>query len=84
MVNPTHSTHPNSETATRGHLDKESVRDAVHGAAEAARDAYESAKDRVTELEGSLETAIRKHPIRSILVAGGVGLVIGLILTRRR
>ena len=84
MVNPTESTHSQSDSTRRAHLDKESVRDAVHGAADAARDAYESAKNRATELEDTLEKAIRKHPIRSILVAGGVGLVLGLILTRRR
>ena len=44
---------------------------------------YASGKSRVNEWKGGLQDGIRAHPVRSLLIAGAVGAVLGLILTRR-
>jgi len=40
---------------------------------------YEKGQEMVQQAEQSLEGHIRKHPLRSLLIAAGVGLVVGLI-----
>jgi ElaB/YqjD/DUF883 family membrane-anchored ribosome-binding protein len=46
-------------------------------------DAYEAGKDRVQEAEENLMSYIRIHPLRSVLIAFGVGSLLGF-LTRKR
>jgi ElaB/YqjD/DUF883 family membrane-anchored ribosome-binding protein len=43
----------------------------------------EAAVDAAQVVGGRLEAEIRQHPFRTILVAGGVGLVVGLLIRRR-
>jgi ElaB/YqjD/DUF883 family membrane-anchored ribosome-binding protein len=40
-------------------------------------------KDRAKQWESSFEDQIRAHPVRSIAIAAGVGLAVGLLLRRR-
>ena len=40
-------------------------------------------KERAMELEEGFEGAIQEHPIRSVLIAAGVGALIGMLVFRR-
>lgn len=57
--------------------------DTAHIAEERISEYYEEGKRAAKKLEGSLETEIRKNPIRSLAIAAGVGLLLGAILRRR-
>ena len=46
-------------------------------------DYYKQGKTKAQELEHTVEDQIRAHPIQAVLVAAGVGLVIGLLFRRR-
>jgi ElaB/YqjD/DUF883 family membrane-anchored ribosome-binding protein len=48
-----------------------------------ASDYMEQGRHRAIEMERSLESQIRSQPLRSMLIAAGVGLVAGVLLTRR-
>ena len=54
---------------------------------ERAGDVYERAKSRLMEKEAKFEGYVKEHPVRSVLVAAGigagVGLLFGVLLTRR-
>jgi ElaB/YqjD/DUF883 family membrane-anchored ribosome-binding protein len=63
------------------------VSQVAHEQFEQARDTageyLERGRDRAVELEHSLESQIRSRPMRSMLVAAGVGFAIGFLLIRR-
>lgn len=40
-------------------------------------------KERAIELEEGFEGAIQEHPIRSVLIAAGVGALFGMLVLRR-
>jgi ElaB/YqjD/DUF883 family membrane-anchored ribosome-binding protein len=44
---------------------------------------YEQGRERATELEQSLENRVREKPISSILVATGLGFLIGMLWMRK-
>jgi ElaB/YqjD/DUF883 family membrane-anchored ribosome-binding protein len=44
---------------------------------------YEQGRDRAVELEHSLENRIREKPISSILIATGLGFLIGMFWMRK-
>jgi ElaB/YqjD/DUF883 family membrane-anchored ribosome-binding protein len=48
------------------------------GAAELA----EEGRERVQEMERSVERYIAEHPVKAMLIAAGVGLVVGRVLLR--
>jgi len=45
--------------------------------------AVDTGKNRMTEWKGGFQGGIRAKPIQSVLIAAGVGAVIGLIVGRR-
>jgi ElaB/YqjD/DUF883 family membrane-anchored ribosome-binding protein len=51
-------------------------------AAEQIGTSVEDVQDKAMEKVGDLETAIRRNPTQSALIAAGVGFVVGLILAR--
>lgn len=51
---------------------------------ENARDAYTKGRDRVDDIGHTLVDHMKAQPVRSLLIATGVGLVLGAILVRRR
>jgi len=51
-------------------------------AAEQIGTSVEDVQDKAMEKVGDLENAIRRNPTQSALIAAGVGLVVGLILSR--
>jgi ElaB/YqjD/DUF883 family membrane-anchored ribosome-binding protein len=54
----------------------EGVRDTMTGY-------YEQGRDRAMELEQSLEMRVREKPLSSILVATGLGFLIGMLWMRK-
>jgi ElaB/YqjD/DUF883 family membrane-anchored ribosome-binding protein len=48
------------------------------------RQAFENSQTKVTEWKGAAEKTIREKPIQSVLIAAGVGAVVGLLVGRRR
>ena len=50
---------------------------------ENASDYYEEGREKVHQVERSFEQFIREQPLKSILIAAGVGLVLGRFWMRR-
>jgi len=50
---------------------------------ETAAEYVEQGRTKALELEGSLESKIRDEPMKSLLIAAGVGFVAGFLLLRR-
>jgi ElaB/YqjD/DUF883 family membrane-anchored ribosome-binding protein len=44
---------------------------------------YEQGRAKMREWEETLETQLREKPLQSLLIAGGVGLLLGLLWRRR-
>ena len=47
------------------------------------REYLNKGKDKLVEMEEGLEGVVQEHPMRSILIAAGVGIVIGALIARR-
>jgi ElaB/YqjD/DUF883 family membrane-anchored ribosome-binding protein len=60
-------------------IDEEVVEHARH----AARDLIRRGKDRAVAIERGFEGAVQERPIQSVLIAAGVGLLLGVFLARR-
>jgi ElaB/YqjD/DUF883 family membrane-anchored ribosome-binding protein len=60
------------------------VVETVSAAGHAALDAGHAVKEKGAHAIEELEETITKHPIAAIMVAGGIGLLLGLALRRRR
>jgi ElaB/YqjD/DUF883 family membrane-anchored ribosome-binding protein len=52
-------------------------------ATEIAAEYYQQGREQVLALEQAVEAQIREKPIRSLLIAGGLGLLIGFLCRRR-
>lgn len=52
-------------------------------ATEIASEYYQQGREQVLALEQAVEAQIRDKPIQSLLIAGGVGLLIGFLCRRR-
>jgi ElaB/YqjD/DUF883 family membrane-anchored ribosome-binding protein len=65
-----------------GHLAKEAVQDKFQDLKERASETYERGREKVTEWEEGLTKAVRSAPMKSVLVAAGVGLAIGFLCRR--
>ena len=74
---------------------KTDVNNLAHGAADAARSgvaelrqgaqhAVDSAKDTATDAIDSFRDVIGSRPVASIGIAAGVGILVGLMISRRR
>lgn len=59
------------------------VADTAHIAEERISKYYHEGIEKAKGLEGDLETEIRKNPVRSVVIAAGVGLLLGALLRRR-
>ena len=49
----------------------------------AAGEYYEQGLDKAKELEKTVETRIREHPLQSVGIAAGVGFLAGFLIGRR-
>jgi len=72
-----------SETAEKILIPKspaENVAARVDQAREKAESVYRRSKERALEMEGEFEDYVRAKPVKSVLIAAGVGAGIGLVL----
>ena len=47
-----------------------------------ATDYYQQGRDRATEMEQNLEQYVQEKPIQSLLIAAGVGMLLGILWRR--
>lgn len=48
-----------------------------------ASDYYEQGREKVQHMEQSFEELIREHPVKAVLIATGIGLLLGRFWMRR-
>jgi ElaB/YqjD/DUF883 family membrane-anchored ribosome-binding protein len=58
--------------------------DAVDSSRRHAEDIYEQGRDKAEEVEDQVIDYVRSKPIKSMLIAGGVGILLGVFLSSRR
>ena len=61
---------------------REAAKQAVGEARQRATAYYEQGKAKCGDLSESTEQLVREHPIKSVLVAAGVGLLLGMLIRR--
>jgi ElaB/YqjD/DUF883 family membrane-anchored ribosome-binding protein len=66
-----------------GHIARVAAQDKFEEVRHHAEDAYKTGLRKAQQLEKSVEKGIREYPIRSVLIAAGVGLVVGFLMRRR-
>lgn len=64
-------------------LAKDAARAGLDQLKEGAVDYYERGKDQIESFEESLRRKVKSEPLKSVLVAAAVGLVVGFIWKRR-
>lgn len=69
--------------ADMGHLAKETVQDKFHELKDRASEKYDEGKEKLHELEEGFVRNVRASPMRSVLIAAGVGLALGFLWRRR-
>ena len=78
-----------------GNMAREAAQEKLDEARQAAADAVDTGRKRATEfygqgrekaeeLEEQVVEYVRKKPVKSMLIAGGVGLLLGMVLSSRR
>ena len=65
-----------------GHLAKEAVQDKFHELKDRAADKYGEGKEKVQEFEETLARRVREAPMKSVLIAAGVGMALGFLWRR--
>ena len=63
-------------------LAKETVQDKLHELKDRASESYGDGKAKVHDMEQRLAATVRESPIKSVLIAAGVGLVLAILWRR--
>jgi ElaB/YqjD/DUF883 family membrane-anchored ribosome-binding protein len=71
-INPAHESHL-----------KEAVEESVYELKGKLARAVDAGKTKAKELKGGIDATIREKPIQSVLIAAGIGAVIGVLIGRR-
>jgi ElaB/YqjD/DUF883 family membrane-anchored ribosome-binding protein len=66
-----------------GTIARHAAQDRVDGLRDAAAEYYERGLDKMQEMEHSVEGYICNQPVKSVLIAAGLGLFVGRFLMRR-
>jgi ElaB/YqjD/DUF883 family membrane-anchored ribosome-binding protein len=66
-----------------GHQAREAAGDALEQARDSAGELYDEGRERMLDLAGSVRETVRDQPLRSLLVAMGIGCVFGAFFMRR-
>ena len=66
-----------------GRLAKQAAREKIDEARETAADYYDQGRKKADELEDQLADYVRAKPLKSILIAAGVGALFGILISRR-
>jgi ElaB/YqjD/DUF883 family membrane-anchored ribosome-binding protein len=64
-----------------GHV-RDAAREKYENLSEEARAYYEHGKEKAHEWEEGLESYVREKPLRAVLIAAGVGLLLGVLWKR--
>lgn len=72
-----------SNLVDMGQLAKEAVQEKLHDLKDGATEKYDSGKAKMNELEESLVRKVREAPMKSLLIAAGVGAVLSFLWRRR-
>ena len=62
---------------------KDDLRELGRRGLDAAQEKLGEAKQKAQSVEGQIEDYVRQKPLKSVLIAAGAGLVLGLLLRRR-
>lgn len=65
-----------------GHMAKEAVQDTYHTLKDRASIKYEEGREKVAEYRDQLAETVRGAPMKSVLIAAGVGLALGFLWRR--
>lgn len=65
-----------------GHIAKDAVQDKLHDLKDGATEKLEKGKEKLQELGKTLERRVRESPMKSVLIAAGIGLALGIIWRR--
>ena len=68
--------------ADMGHIAKEAVQDKFHDLKDRASEKLGEGKEKLHELEEGVARRVRSAPMQSVLIAAGVGLVLGFLWRR--
>ena len=55
-----------------------------HASTEETRSLYQRGRDSVVQAEQKFEHYVSANPVKSVLIAAGVGVAVGLLIGRRR
>jgi ElaB/YqjD/DUF883 family membrane-anchored ribosome-binding protein len=72
------------KSSTDGHSTGDAIEAGISESKAALKQVVETGKTLVTECTGGVRDGIRDKPMQAVLIAAGVGAVIGLIIARRR
>lgn len=86
--NPPHpfrdTTHALKEDVVKlGRITKDMAQETVDHLKENAGEVYKQGMEKAQHWEKGLESKIQQHPLRSVLIAAGVGLVLGALFKKR-
>ncbi len=65
-----------------GHLAKEAATDSFHALRERASTSYDEGKEKLGEYRDQLADTVREAPMKSVLIAAGIGLALGFLWRR--
>lgn len=68
--------------ADMGHLAKTAVQDKLHDLKERAAETFEAGKEKMHAMEEAFGKRVSESPMKAVLVAAGVGLVLGWLWRR--
>ncbi len=66
-----------------GKISKEVAYETLDHLRENAAGYYKEGLDKAKSMEHNLEEQIQKHPLRSVLIAAGVGCFLGILMKKR-
>lgn len=69
--------------AHAGSIAAEAARERLHQLKESAGQRVEQGREKIKGWEETLQGHVSEHPLRSIMIASGIGVVLGLLWRRR-
>jgi len=79
MKHPAHGINLKEDLDELRSAAKNIASDTLQSAQDKISDVYERGQEKVSDINGQLKERTRKFPIQSLLIAAGIGFVIGLM-----
>ena len=67
-----------------GHIAKDAITERLGSLKSAAAHGVQEGKARLHDLEENFEERVREQPIKYVMIAAGIGALVGLLMFRRR